>query len=88
MTEGNDLFEEIGVENDVTKSRRDRGAGVQNAKRQKKDSKFGFGGKKRFSKSGTAESTADMRGFSVKRMKGKGKPPQRPGKGRRAAARS
>ena len=51
------------------------------AKRQKKDEKFGFGGKKRFSKSTDAASTADMRAFSGKKMKGK---KHRPGKARRA----
>lgn len=50
-------------------------------KRQKKDQKFGFGGKKRFAKSNDATSTADMRGFSAKKMKGQ---KQRPGKARRA----
>ena len=40
-------------------------------KRQKKDGKFGFGGKKRFGKSGDAVSSGDLRGFSVGRMKGR-----------------
>ena len=52
-------------------------------KRQKKDDKHGFGGKKRFSKSTDAASTADLRGFSAKKMKGK-KRPTRLGKSRRA----
>lgn len=40
-------------------------------KRQKRDAKFGFGGKKRFKKSGTAASTVDMKRFpSAKEMKG------------------
>ncbi|KAL6721570.1 rRNA-processing protein EBP2 [Lecanora helva] len=52
-------------------------------KRQKRDQKFGFGGKKRFSKSTDVASTADMRGFSAKKMKGK-RPSQRPGKSKRA----
>ncbi|OCK81876.1 Ebp2-domain-containing protein, partial [Lepidopterella palustris CBS 459.81] len=38
-------------------------------KRQKKDEKFGFGGKKRFAKSNDAKSNADMSGYSTKRMK-------------------
>jgi rRNA-processing protein EBP2 len=42
------------------------------AKRQKKDEKYGFGGKKRYSKSGDAVSTGDMSGFSAKRMKDDG----------------
>ena len=58
------------------------GAGP-NRKRQKKDEKFGFGGKKRFAKSNDAKSASDTTGYSVKRMKGKtGK--QRPGKSKRA----
>jgi rRNA-processing protein EBP2 len=47
---------------------RDGGPG-SHAKRQKKDDKYGFGGRKRFSKSGDAVSTGDMSGFSVRRMK-------------------
>ncbi|KAL2048103.1 hypothetical protein N7G274_000014 [Stereocaulon virgatum] len=59
--------------------------GGKRDKRQKKDEKFGFGGKKRFSKSTDAASTADLRGFSAKKMKGKlGK--QRLGKSRSAKA--
>ena len=42
-----------------------------NAKRQKRNEKYGFGGKKRHAKSGDAISSSDMRDFSVKRMKGK-----------------
>lgn len=49
-------------------------------KKQKKDEKFGFGGKKRFAKSTDATSTGDLRGFSAKKMKGR---KQRPGKSRR-----
>ncbi|OCL01733.1 Ebp2-domain-containing protein [Glonium stellatum] len=63
-------------------SRSDRKDGRPNPKRQKKNEKFGFGGKKRFAKSGDAISSADMRDFSVKRMRGgAGK---RLGKSRRA----
>ncbi|KAL9014584.1 MAG: hypothetical protein Q9173_000768 [Seirophora scorigena] len=53
------------------------------SKRQQKDSRFGFGGKKRFAKSGTAASTSDLRGFSTRQMKGGKKSPQRLGKSRR-----
>jgi rRNA-processing protein EBP2 len=67
-------------------------------KRQKKDEKFGFGGKKRFGKSTDAASSADASGFSVAKMKGKtggrggrggarGGASSRPGKSRRAAGR-
>lgn len=59
------------------------GRGRAQNKRQKKDDKHGFGGKKRFSKSTDAASTADLRGFSAKKMKGK-KGSQRLGKSRRA----
>ena len=40
-----------------------------NHKRQKKDQKFGFGGKKRFAKSNDAKSSADLSGFSARRNK-------------------
>ena len=53
-------------------------------KRQKRNEKFGFGGKKRFSKSGDAASSANLKGFSAKKMKGQKKGPQRLGKSRRA----
>ncbi|KAI5290318.1 rRNA-processing protein and EBNA1-binding protein ebp2 [Ascosphaera aggregata] len=63
-----------------------------NIKRQKKNEKYGFGGKKKYKKSGDAESSADLSGFSVHKMKGKrggsGGAAKRPGKGRRAAMRS
>ncbi|MCJ1417627.1 rRNA-processing protein and EBNA1-binding protein ebp2 [Xylographa parallela] len=67
----------------VRSSRRD-GKGAPRDKRQKKDAKFGFGGKKRFAKSGDAVSTGDLRGFSSKKMKGVKKGTQRLGKSRRA----
>lgn len=47
------------------------GPGRKQNKRQKRDEKHGFGGKKRFSKSTDAASTADLREFSAKKMKGK-----------------
>jgi rRNA-processing protein EBP2 len=89
------MFERIDVENSGPKSSsgRERGAGPAGAKRQKKDAKFGFGGKKRFSKSGDAQSSADLSGFSSERMKGRGGGrggrggSKRLGKNRRAAAR-
>ncbi|KAI7529985.1 hypothetical protein KC331_g14919 [Hortaea werneckii] len=64
------------------------GAGP-NRKRQKKDERFGYGGKKKYSKSNDAKSAGDMSGYSTKRMKAgpkKGGKPQRPGKSRRAKA--
>ncbi|KAH8801548.1 eukaryotic rRNA processing protein EBP2-domain-containing protein [Xylogone sp. PMI_703] len=77
-----DLFD-VAVEDEISKpSRKDR-QGPN--KRQKKDEKFGFGGKKRFAKSNDAMSSSDLRGFSSRKMKGKaGGPKQRPGKSRRA----
>ena len=58
--------------------------GPPNAKRQKKDAKFGFGGKKRHAKSGDAMSSGDLSGFNAKRMKSGGRtggPGGRPGGG-------
>ncbi|EAU37009.1 conserved hypothetical protein [Aspergillus terreus NIH2624] len=57
--------------------------GGPSLKRQKKNEKYGFGGKKRHAKSGDALSSGDLRNFSVKKMKGGAK---RPGKSKRAAA--
>lgn len=77
-----DIFD-VAVDDEISKpSRKDR---VGPNKRQKKDEKFGHGGKKRFKKSGDAQSTGDLRGFSSKKMKGVVK--QRPGKARRAGKR-
>lgn len=60
-----------------------------NAKRQKKNEKFGFGGKKKHSKSNDAASSGDVSGFSAQRMKSgaKAKIPKtaRLGKARRKA---
>ncbi|KAK6333407.1 rRNA-processing protein and EBNA1-binding protein ebp2 [Orbilia javanica] len=71
---------------------RDRRGGP-NAKRQKKNEKFGYGGKKKFSKSGDAVSSGDLGGFNSKGMKknsfGSGKKAKapRPGKSKRQARR-
>ncbi|KAL5341530.1 eukaryotic rRNA processing protein EBP2-domain-containing protein [Aspergillus crustosus] len=84
-----DLFD-IAVEDAVSENPRKRSrteAGAPNQKRQKKNEKYGFGGKKRFAKSGDAVSSGDMRSFSTKKMKGGGGGgPKRPGKSKRAAA--
>lgn len=56
-----------------------------NHKREKRDEKYGFGGKKRFAKSNDATSAADVSKYSVKKMKGGKKGASRPGKSRRAA---
>lgn len=59
------------------------------SKRQKKDQKFGFGGKKRFAKSGDAVSSGDMRGFAKSnRKEGGGGASKRLGKSRRSAGKS
>ncbi|KAJ2610730.1 RRNA processing protein [Coemansia sp. RSA 1365] len=67
---------------------------VPGKKRQLKNDKFGFGGKKRGMKRNTAESTDDMSSFSVKRNKSAGfggsskkSKVTRPGKARRQRAR-
>ncbi|OAX81165.1 hypothetical protein ACJ72_04492 [Emergomyces africanus] len=90
-TEESDLFdvtlEDAGKSNSRGGAKQGgrNGPGAQN-KRQKKDQKFGFGGKKRFAKSGDAISSGDLSGFSVGKMKGHKKgAAQRPGKSRRAA---
>mmetsp|Transcript_40518 Transcript_40518/g.114769 ORF Transcript_40518/g.114769 Transcript_40518/m.114769 type:complete len:284 (+) Transcript_40518:107-958(+) len=66
------------------------GFAQKSKKRQFKDSKFGFGGRKRLQKQNTAESTADMSSYrpSTAGGKRKGGAQQRPGKARRAAGRS
>ncbi|KAK4137920.1 Ebp2-domain-containing protein [Trichocladium antarcticum] len=76
-TEVDDLFD-VAVDNELgnssSKKRSAPGGGRDgpNSKRQKKDSKFGFGGKKRFAKSNDAKSAGDLSGFSAKRMKSGG----------------
>lgn len=87
-----DLFDVAVTEdpNPAKKNRSETRGKSGDNKRAKKDAKFGHGGKKRFAKSGTAESSGDLSGFSVKGMKarnasGGNKKPQRAGKGRRAA---
>ncbi|KYK54299.1 Eukaryotic rRNA processing [Drechmeria coniospora] len=84
-----DIFD-VGVDHELAKHAQ-RSAGTKgsqsqgaNGKRQKKNEKFGFGGKKRHAKSGDAMSSGDLSSFDAKKMKagGKGKA-QRPGKARR-----
>lgn len=58
--------------------------GKPNARRQAKNSRYGQGGKKRFSRSNDAESSNDMSGFNAKRMKTGGPKGKRPApKGKR-----
>ncbi|KAI2629131.1 Ebp2-domain-containing protein [Hypomontagnella submonticulosa] len=99
-----DLFD-VGVDAELNKHKAqkafargkdgERGGGP-NTKRQKKNDKYGFGGKKKHAKSGDAVSSGDLSGFDARRMKagagargGKGKPVKasRPGKARRQAGR-
>ncbi|KAL1606184.1 rRNA-processing protein EBP2 [Paraconiothyrium brasiliense] len=85
-TNEEDLFD-VELDKSDKPDRRDREGGG-NFKRQKKNEKFGFGGKKRHAKSNDAQSSADGRGFSHKKMKGKaGGAAKRPGKGRRMKSR-
>ncbi|KAF2111553.1 eukaryotic rRNA processing protein EBP2-domain-containing protein [Lophiotrema nucula] len=73
-TNEEDLFDVALDETDKSApaDRRKSADGKPNPKRQKKDAKFGFGGKKRFAKSNDAFSTNDARGFSHKKMKAGG----------------
>lgn len=52
-----------------------------NSKRLAKDAKYGFGGKKRGKRENDAASSADISGFSTRKMKGKSS--SRPGKSKR-----
>lgn len=89
-----DLFD-VGVDKEITgyKSKSDRSGpgrgnmGGSNSKRQKKNEKYGFGGKKRHAKSGDTVSSSDMSGFNPKKMKAQSKVSKssRPGKSRRKA---
>ena len=77
-----------------------RGGGPVNKRREKKDAKFGFGGKKRFAKSNTKASSSDMSGFSRARnnagvgkrahqgSKAKAPPTKRAGKDQRSKQRA
>lgn len=90
-----DLFD-VGVDNELSrpntggsKKRSAPGSGSKhepNAKRQKKNERFGFGGRKRNSKSGDAISSGDVSDFGRRKSKGKpGGASKRPGKARRKA---
>lgn len=72
---------------DASSNGRDGSSGQANPKRARKDEKYGFGGKKRFGKSGDAESSADMSGFSTKRMKSGGRGGSAGGRGGRGGGR-
>ncbi|KNG52445.1 rrna processing protein ebp2 [Stemphylium lycopersici] len=87
-TNEEDLFDVAATADDSKSDRRSKGGDGKafNAKRQKKDTKYGFGGKKRHAKSNDAKSSGDVRDFSSRKMKGKpsGGASKRPGKARRA----
>ena len=76
-----DLFD-VALDDETASAKPSRKDRTGPNKRAKKDAKFGYGGKKRFAKSGDAVSTGDLTSFSSKKMKGHTK--QRPGKARRA----
>ncbi|KAJ5607339.1 hypothetical protein N7537_003958 [Penicillium hordei] len=81
--DANDMFDIAIDEATQPEKKRSRGDGPGGSKRQKKDAKFGFGGKKRHAKSGDAASSGDLSNFSAKKMKGGAK---RPGKSKRVQA--
>ncbi|OAA66231.1 rRNA processing protein [Cordyceps fumosorosea ARSEF 2679] len=89
-TKEGDLFD-VAVDDEISKHSQRSNAGRpssgSNTKRQKKNEKFGFGGKKKHIKSGDAMSSGDLSGFNPKRMKAgsKNKKTSRPGKSRRKA---
>ena len=84
-----DMFD-VALEEVVKGRRGTTGDGI-NHKRQKKDQKYGFGGKKKFAKSTDAKSSGDLSGFSHKKNRAqftgikKRKPAMRLGKSKRAA---
>eukprot|EP01135_Chromosphaera_perkinsii_P000745 Nk52_evm33s151 gene=Nk52_evmTU33s151 len=53
----------------ANKRKADGGAAGKNAKRVKKDAKYGFGGKKKYAKRNDGESSADISGFNVTKNK-------------------
>ncbi|KOG98163.1 Ebp2p [Saccharomyces eubayanus] len=68
----------VGVEEEMEGKKSDRGR--PNGKRAAKNAKYGQGGMKRFKRKNDADSTADVTGFSSRKMKGK---TNRPGKNKR-----
>ncbi|KAG5919078.1 hypothetical protein E4U42_006610 [Claviceps africana] len=86
-----DIFD-VSVDNELAKHSQRSGRSDRTgpssgpgAKRQKKNEKYGFGGKKRHAKSGDALSSGDLSGFNAKKMKAGAKTKSRPGKNRRKA---
>ncbi|KAI9794739.1 MAG: rRNA-processing protein and EBNA1-binding protein ebp2 [Candelina submexicana] len=82
--EAEDANESEKRSNNRRREREGQGGGRTGNKRQKRDSKYGYGGKKRHAKSGDAVSSSDLTRFSTKKMKGQKKGPQRLGKSRRS----
>lgn len=71
-----DLFD-VGVDDELNKHGKrgrggDQGGRTPNHKRAKKDAKYGFGGRKKHSKSGDAISSGDLSGFNARKMKSQG----------------
>ncbi|OAQ96303.1 hypothetical protein LLEC1_00153 [Akanthomyces lecanii] len=89
-TKEGDLFD-VAVDDEISKHSQRSAAGRSssgtNSKRQKKNDKFGFGGKKKHIKSGDGVSSGDLSRFNAKKMKAgdKYKKSSRPGKSRRKA---
>ena len=76
-----EIEDEFGGNNNNDDNNKDRWTlHKPSAKRAAKNNKYGKGGLKRFKRKNDAESSADITGFSHKRMKGSG---NRPGKSRR-----
>jgi len=71
MTHENDMFD-IALDEETKDARRQQRGGP-NVKRQKRDQKYGFGGKKRFGKSNDAISSGDMSGFTRNNKSGFGR---------------
>lgn len=88
-TNEEDLFD-VGLDTEFNSTDKKGGHDARReTKRAKKDQKYGFGGKKRHAKSNDAQSSADGRGFSARKMKGKPATggARRPGKSKRAGMR-
>ncbi|KHN95421.1 Eukaryotic rRNA processing [Metarhizium album ARSEF 1941] len=88
-----DLFD-VSVDHELAKHSQGMGSSQGgpgksvNTKRQKKNEKYGFGGKKRHAKSGDAISSGDLTSFNTKKMKAgatRKSKASRPGKSRRKA---
>ncbi|KFY07541.1 hypothetical protein V492_07055 [Pseudogymnoascus sp. VKM F-4246] len=85
-TNESDMFD-VALDEAASSKPEGRDRSEKRNKRNKKDEKYGFGGKKRHAKSNDAHTTGDLTGFSSRKMKGQSKPSAakaRPGKARRA----